>query len=75
MLERSWRQRNGFWYEAEAYADGGRTLRGGALVCVENPDGTDGIAYIRARSTLIIVKMPEREVDIVFDLSDIKPER
>lgn len=74
VLERLWYQRDGSWYEAEEYTDGGRVLRSGALTCVEELDGVNGFARIRARSTLSIVKMPESEADIVFDLSHMKPE-
>lgn len=72
-LERLWYQCGGSWYEARESQDGGRAISCASVICKEGPDGPSGTVRIRARSTLSIIKMPESEADVVFDLSQLKP--
>lgn len=74
-LERLWYLRDDSWYEAEMHVDGGRMIASAAVSCSDSSNGFQGTVRVRVRSTLNIVKMPESEADMVFELSALCKKR
>ena len=70
-----WYLRDDSWYEAEMHVDGGRMIASAAVSCSDSSNGFQGTVRVRVRSTLNIVKMPESEADMVFELSALCKKR